>query len=170
MTLAVMVLGAESSGNRLMARLLIAAGCYGDGHISQRLDDGIPAAVNQPVVWIRSIPHGDQVPDLSDCFHQLRQQGYEVRAIVMLRCWYPMICSQAKRITGDKALAEQRTRQAYAYLFPALFHEQIDYVTVTLSELITRPDAVIRWLCEWLGLAFPVTFEPVMDVNERHWR
>ena len=170
MTLAVMVLGAESSGNRLMTRLLIAAGCDGDGDVFQRLDAGIPPAGTQPIVWLRSVPHNNEFPALGACFRLLRTQGYRVKAVVMLRDWQPMTRSQVETgHTPSPELAEERTRQAYPHIFNALLAADVPYVTVTLEGLIARPESVLRWLTNWLGLPMPDTHETIRDVDEKWW-
>ena len=57
---AFLVLGAESSGTRLVTRLLIAAGCHGDGGHQQPFDKwqaaSSPFDGKDPIVWRRSYP------------------------------------------------------------------------------------------------------------------
>ena len=60
------VLGGESTGTRLVTKLMMQAGCYGedahiqsmDGDVKEMRWDKIKATLkNQPIVWRRSFPH-----------------------------------------------------------------------------------------------------------------
>src|SRR6266540_4276722 len=104
---AYLVLGPESSGTRFVTKLLIDAGCLGDGDHEQRLDkpgdqsrelleEALLPHDETPIVWRRSYPHGGQWVDISQAVGQLRRKGYDVHAVVTTRDWFPMIQSQLK--------------------------------------------------------------------------
>ena len=94
-TSAYLVLGPESSGTRLMTRILIAAGCAGyDGH-DQVFDTALPIADGRPIVWRRSVPHRREWPEIGWMLRLLCEQGYTPRIVVMARDWYAMARSQA---------------------------------------------------------------------------
>lgn len=155
MTLAVLVLSPESSGNRLMTRLLIEAGCYGDaGAGRQRLDAGIPPA-QQPVVWLRSFPHGGKWADIPDMVSQLRLQGYTVKAVTLFRDFRCQRWSQvAVPHVVDDAHAKVRIREAYWRIFTGLAQAGMlqDYVPVVYESLIAHPVEVLTDLFDELGL------------------
>lgn len=164
MTRAYLVLGPESSGTRLVTRLLIGAGCYGDGDHEQRLDAEFPAD-GRTLVWRRSIPHNRQWPSIVDMAARLRSAGYQVTAVVTTRDWYPTIRSQvaAGHVVNDTE-ASSNLQRAYPYIFEALARWNIPFV-VSPYEALTRPEAVRRLLV-MLGLP-PDIGEAVRDENAK---
>ncbi len=96
---AFLVLGPESSGTRFITKLLINAGCFGDSDHDQRLDiledrerineEELPHD-DTPIVWRRSYPHRGIFADIGNPIRQLRQIGYDVRAVIMTipQCLY----------------------------------------------------------------------------------
>lgn len=55
------VCGPESSGNKMIAKILIDNGVFGDADPIQRLDNGFQVAPkDKDVVIIRSFPHGSR--------------------------------------------------------------------------------------------------------------
>ena len=96
---AFMIYGPESSGNRLLRRILIAGGCVGDPGLEQSFDQALPMAEDVPlIVWGRSVP-GNVPPNSWPSFYvqdigQARKHGYDVFGLVMVRDWYCMAQSQ----------------------------------------------------------------------------
>ena len=127
---AFLVLGPGTSGMRLMTRLLIAAGCYGDDGDDQRLDHGLPAD-EALIVWRRSLPHRGEWPDLRAMIRGLEAAGYETTAIVMSG-------------KPDPNIVSTRISQVYAQIFYAL------HVTSTLGEIVDL-DALTKRPAEVVG-------------------
>src|SRR4051794_21761910 len=71
-----LVFGPESSGTRLFTRVLLSAGCWGDGGHDQRLDRSF-AGAGPMLVWRRSFPHFREWPDAAAMMDRLRAHGYE---------------------------------------------------------------------------------------------
>jgi hypothetical protein len=92
MKLAYLVLGPESSGTRLMTRILMACMYRGDGDHVQAWDRGLPDLPR--IVWRRSAPHGSVWPNVSQLVRELRQRKFDVRAFVMHRDWHACAASQ----------------------------------------------------------------------------
>ncbi|MEM6700174.1 MAG: hypothetical protein AAF599_17350, partial [Bacteroidota bacterium] len=118
---AFLVLGAESNGSHLVTDILINAGCIGHAgnHVPwqpnnkvlhrgikkpweykfptdlQPWDKKMPTNEN-PIVWRRSIPHGKQWINLTKMILDLKERGYQVKAIVVTRDSYAALQSQLK--------------------------------------------------------------------------
>lgn len=102
------VVGPESSGNRMTVELLLSLGCRGiSGHRQPwdasirrftqiqtiKLDREHPACA----VIHRSLPHNGQFVNLRDMNNQLRRVGYEPRLITIQRDWNMTRLSQMRR-------------------------------------------------------------------------
>ena len=150
---AYLVLGPESSGTRLMTRILIAGGCTGDDGHAQRWDAKLPEGVS-PIVWRRSVPHGGYWPDVERCIAALKVRGYQVTVVVTMRDWWAVIRSQVA--VGHVESEEQaltNLRNAYRLIFSGLLAHPVDYVVVGYEGLAQRSETVLAWLSKRLGLA-----------------
>lgn len=167
---AYLVLGPESSGTRLVTRLLIAAGCWGDDGHKQRMDGMSRATLltlrPAPLVWRRSVPHNGQWPDVRGIVEGLRDCGYTVTALVVSRDWHAMACSQL-HAPHVKSVAEalQNISQAYRRIFAGL-GEDVPFEVVNYEALVAHPRPVLRYLARRLGLSEPADVQ-VHDANEK---
>ena len=83
------VIGAESSGTRVLTRAFISAGCWGNGEHIQRLDarpkfDVFPALI----VFRRSLPHFHEPtewPDVGEIQENIKKAGYELTTVAIMR-------------------------------------------------------------------------------------
>lgn len=151
--LAYIVVGAESTGTRLVTRLLIAAGCYGDPGEHQRLDTEIPND-GRPLVWRRSIPHGEHWPDITDLAWSLHVRGYRVHIVITMRDWTAASSSQAEGRKHAYTLAHawHKLQRAYREIFEAVKLLGVDYVICVYESLVLRPLPAARFLLASLGL------------------
>lgn len=152
---AILVVGGESTGTRLMTRILCGMGFYGDGDHAQRLDSVIPQYPS--IVWRRSVPHAGVFPPLNEMAEKLRGMGYEVSALVMTRDWHCTAKSQVAAThvkTEEQALAN--LRKAYAHIYEQL--KDVPFMMVSYEALVLRPEKVI-----WQALGLPT----VNDENEK---
>lgn len=164
---AYLVLGPESSGTRLMTRLLIAAGCEGTDEHVQPWDSQTPTA--PLIVWRRSLPHGGQWPDVQSLITRLQAAHYSVTALVMSRDWHPMALSQIDNgHVADMAQAIDHVRRAYGLIFPALAATQTPFELVNFESLVARPQQAAAQLMTRLGLPVPECVE-VFDANVKHY-
>ncbi len=173
MTVAVLVVGAEGSGTRLMTRLLMAAGCLGGDDGVQAFDRFVPPATC-PIVWRKSYPHYGRWPNLRRMAARGRLQGYEVRAVVMLRDWHALCASQvAAHHVATLADARWRSREAYRRIFRGLELAGLTqaYIPVTYEALVDRPTPVMEGVFRELGLpeGTPLPF-PITDANAKYYK
>ena len=168
MSKAVLVLGAESSGNRYMTRLLISAGC--DGNAEPPYEDVTPRA-GVPFVWLRSVPYAQGIPDLHKLITDAQGHTDDVVAVVMLRDMYPSLMSQVKiRHAPDFETARRRTENALCTIFRALDQTGIPFIPVTYSGLVNHTPDVVKWVTSELGLAMPQKLESAYDADLQWWR
>lgn len=162
---AILVLGPESSGCRLVARLLTQAGYVGDGAHHQRWDSGLPS--NEPqIVWLRSVPHAKEWPNIQELAEQLRSVGYTVSAVVTTRHWPAMIPSQvASGHVPDAATARANLMRAYPHIFVGLQAADVPFVVSTYEALL-MPNGVAE-LYQLLGLLPPAAHERVRNENDK---
>ena len=170
MVKAIFVLGAESSGTRLMTRLLIRAGCTGDDTHVQPFDTtGLPpAAFGHDVVWRRSLPHGGAWPDVAGMIETARGLGYDVRVVFMHREDEPLIQSQlaAPHVkTREEAVAN--IDRAYRDYHARLSDWQVSHYNVTYERLTANGWSVMLELLRWLDLT-TVMGEPLYDGNAKY--
>ena len=167
---AFLVLGPESSGTRLMMRLLVAAGVEGDFGHDQRWEGSLPN--EEPLVAIRrSVPHRRQWPDIAGLVDDLRARLYDVMVIVTSRDWHSMIISQQAAPHAesvDEALAH--IRRAYCDIFAALASRDVPYEMVNYEALTQRPAKMLAYLFQRLGLPVPESVPYIYDGNARYYR
>lgn len=165
---AFLVLGAESSGTRLLTQQLVGVGCYGDfGHV-QRLDTAVPA--DEPlIVWRRSLPHGNdhEWPNIGGVIDQLAMDGYEVTAVVLTRDWHCTAISQEGQHVANVSEALANIRAAYREIFFALVSTEINYELISYEALTTKPQSM-RYLLRRLGLP-ESPMVSVYDGNRRYY-
>jgi hypothetical protein len=173
---AYLVLGPESSGT---PKVLIDAGCFGDGEHDQRLDKkqdqsreildetALPED-DTPVVWRRSYPHGGKIVDISKAVRQLQSKGYEVFAVVTTRDWYPMIQSQLKdrQHANSEMEALQNVRDAYRNIFQYL-PPTIPYFMASYDSIGRYRRKALRRLLELLQLTKPRLVNNSIDGNAK---
>lgn len=168
----VLVIGAASTGNKLMTSILIESGYM--GYISQtnNFDIQLPLAKDHPkVVLRRSFPYGRVWPNLKDICHSFKCNGYEnITVIVNMRNTFCTCKSQMFRghvTTYSKAL--QDISKAYKMIFSDLsVLENIEYYIVSYDELIKEPYFTLKHLSDDLGLELSclITIE---DENRKHY-
>jgi len=139
---AFLVTGPESSGTRLMTRLLIKNGFLGDaGHV-QRWDNLVFPEPERPIVFRRSMPHGGQWPVLRDVIGVLQRKGYDVHVVVMAREWWAMTRSQVKAgHVPNEQVALHHIRQAYALIMAAVQTTGVTWYMVPYEALVLHPEA-----------------------------
>lgn len=143
------VVGPESSGNRLLAALLVRAGCRGVAGMDT--PDALPID-DDPAVVLRSYPHGYEWPDLRSIVGRLRDRGYLVRVLVTVRDHHCVIHSQQAHRLHTREVAEANVQRAYCDIFRQVADIGVGFVMVPYESLVARPVHGVRSLLEWLGL------------------
>ena len=176
---AYLVLGPESSGTRFVTKLLIDAGCFGDGDHDQQLDkpgdqsreileETVLPRDETPIVWRRSYPHGEKWVDISKAVAQLKRKGYEVYAVVTTRDWFPMIRSQLKEHAHvtEESVGMQNVQRAYRTIFKHL-PEDVPFVMASYDSIGRYGRKAVRGLLEMLQLIKPRLVKAILDGNAK---
>lgn len=134
------VTGCESSGTRMMTKLLIQNGCYGQSHDAQMLDHDLRVSRGKDLVMRRSVPHGgDLQPPIKHIIHSLAELGFEVTPIVMVRQWQCQLLSQVKANHVANALeALDSSRQAMEHIMREV--AGLHWLLVSYDALVARPN------------------------------
>jgi hypothetical protein len=164
-----LVVGPESAGNRLLAALLVAAGCHGDGSTAQRWDPGLPDGTN-PAVVIRSVPHGGRWVNFRGIYRALQAAGYK-RVVTLVAVRHPVALARSQvrrghaKHPGD---ARARIEQAYLRIMGGL---QPPFLLVPYEALVASEESR-RELVVSLGLRpdlLPLVVEgEAVDVVDRN--
>jgi hypothetical protein len=119
---AFLVVGPESSGTRMLTDALIKAGAFGhSGHV-QEMDNLDFSGRPDLIVLRRSVPHGDQWPDLGEIIRSMTKAGYTVSPIVTYRDKDFCVQSQlrvARQVAAEQGrpnLVKEATLRAFYYL------------------------------------------------------
>jgi hypothetical protein len=155
---AFLVVGAESSGTRLLTRILIAGGCAGDDSHHQPFDHW-EFGEKSPVVWRRSFPwtRAHLWPNLElDLLKPLRSRDYEpAMVLVSTRDWLSLSRSQADlknhHVLGE-AEALENVSIAYHEIFKQIGAAKLPYLMVAHEAIVLLGEAAIRPLLRKLGL------------------
>lgn len=169
---AYLVTGAESSGTCYLTRLLIYAGCAGKPGGPQPFDGpGYSIVVPEPkpnlVVVQRSLPHGEQWPDLKGNIGDLRRQGYFVTVLVLAR---DSFCQEKSHLAAGHSKSHRQFTDtlslAWREVFAAVLGCTVDFIVVPYHSL-GRPE-YRKWLAAELGL--PGQFEePFADADTKYY-
>ena len=166
------MLGAESSGTKLLTELLVKGGCHGSYEHFQEFD--LWKFENaEKIVWRRSYPHGTDHhwPDLElDLLKPLHAHGYHsIEALVIMRDWYTVSKSQIyeQQHAPDLEHALENISYAYRRIFKQIHETEIPYLIVTYEALIHYGEKVARPLLKKLGLNHEAVL-PTFDSNKDH--
>lgn len=168
---AFIVVGPESTGTRLVTRLLISAGCAGTGEHVQVWDSSLPSPDrNGAAVWRRSIPHNRKWPSLVDMQRTLLAQGYRtIRVVVTCRDWHATQESQVKaRHVPHQHAARKNIQRAYLHIFTQIAAGSMSFVVVPLEALALGGPSAVRAMLALLGLP-PKGGESVRNPNQKHY-
>lgn len=167
--IAILVYGPESTATRLLTRVLVAAGCEGDGTHGQRFDTEIPDKEGY-IVWRRSFPHARRWPDIESMINRLREKDYKIFVYVTTRDWYAMAKSQMNRSYANSfSMAFQNAQNAYALIFSKLNKLGIRCVMFSYDAMIAHPNQYLTIMLNLVGLEPPNDFEPIGDGNAKYY-
>jgi hypothetical protein len=162
---AYLVLGAESSGTRMLTGLLIDGGCKGSDEDKQPFDDW-KFGDQDPIVWRRSYPWTEHHlwPNVElDLLKPLRKHGYDVaRALVITRDWFTLARSQAsaeRHHVATQQDAIENMQFAYREIFTQLAALCLPYLIVTYESLTVYGERTARPLLAELGLEDQATLK-----------
>jgi len=148
---AYLVVGCESAGNRITAAVLAQHGCHGEGSFDAPYNTVLPDGSEDPVVVVRSFPHGGVWPDLPEVHGDLRLAGYEVTVLVVTRDQVALQRSLiAHKFVSRPLQAQRQVQEAYNRIFQGL-HPSWDWRLVTLEGLCA--EGAVPPLMASLGLS-----------------
>jgi hypothetical protein len=169
---ALLVVGAESAGNRYLVELLASGGAVGVGHTSQPFDgEGWHfKAPGEPkpacIALARSYPHGGQWPDLPFLLHEIEQAGFEPTVLVIVRGQPWMYASQVRNgHVAHECIAESFSQYGYQQIFRGVLMARCSFFVVAYDWL-AHPGYRV-WLANQFNLA-PLT-EPFVD-GDKYYR
>jgi len=166
---AFLVFGPEGTGTRLFTRILITAGCEGEGGHRQKLDSQAPEA--DMIVWRRSFPHDNLWPSITDMTNKLRDAGYEVNAFVTSRDWHAIMESRGERhITsgGSKAVYEHLQKSS-PYIFRGLKKAKVPFVCISYEAIILQGEAYVKTMLACYKLELLEPMEEITNQNSKYY-
>lgn len=168
---AFLVMGAVSSGTRMLVRLLMAAGCDGDGSIdhNQRWDTERPEG--DLIVFRRHVPTRRRPPwaQHPNAIKALQLLGYDVHAVIIVRDWFPTV--QSALAAGHRQsipAVESMNREVWRLMFRDL-PDGVPFTVTTYESLVQRPERAVPALMAQLGLELQGEIEPLFDGNAKHY-
>jgi hypothetical protein len=173
---AFLVTGPESSGTKLVTRLFVESGCWGDYGHEQRLDAYVEGRSRWPVpsgekavVFRRSVPHGGGWPDLAEIQEKFVARHYDPFWVVTVRDWYCTIHSAAvNRHKPSVSQARKSLLREWAYIGKHL-EELSEFCFVNTSYLFKDPLQGLRSLSYWTGFEFrPGIEEIIFDADAKY--
>lgn len=171
---AILCVGAESTGTRLMCRIFNQAGFYGK-ESGNYFDAHLPVEKDK-LVWHRTYPrdgYGQGARtwvEISKMVSPLKKAGFDVRAVVMSRDWHSIIQSQL-RVKHTRSYDEswQRLQKAYPMIFQGLSEHNIQFVVVNYESLMIYGKPVIDNTMRMLDIEPPEIIETLKDGNKKYY-
>ena len=168
------VMGVPSSGNRLVTRLLIAAGCEGDAEDNdehfQRWDETEPTS--DLIVLKRHLPVAAIPPTWAkdpNTIKALQKLGYTVHVVIVTRDWHATLESQHRNgYTDDIIHSALWTRTLWRQMFQQL-PADVDFTVVSYESLVQRPEEATTALYNYLGLKQIHAIETIEDGNDKYY-
>ena len=176
---AFLVIGAESSGTKLVTQLLANHGCAGQNEVVDNdqvvlgaMEKNLPLD-SDPIVVRLSVPHGLVTYDVEAFLWHLHCIGYDPLTIVTVRDWNANLHSQLHDNTYafGKKHAMYKLEKAYKTIFKGLIATDAAYFMVNYEAIIARPKDYMNWIVWRCGLKFEEDKCPeVHDANEKWYK
>ncbi len=165
---AIFVVGPESTGTKLVTRLLIAGGAIGDGGDVQRFDTRACPG-NQLCVYRRSLPHGGLWPNLDGIADRLIRETGGLQIVVTTREMY----ATTKSAVNHNHVANQRQARtnylkALAMAMAFVTRREESVFVVTYEALVLHPGAMTHALMQWAKLRTDKVVD-IYDGNIKHY-
>ena len=157
---AVIIVGPEGCGNRLIASAFQRAGCLGEGSTRAEFNTKLPPA-DLPgnvkgVVLIRSFPHGDEWVDLVALDKALHDRGYETTYVVTTRDFSCYAGSWIKDRPDEADGWQGNYQRAYLSIFRDLGVICAPFIVASYESVMMRQSAFLSRLVTQCG--FPYDF------------
>ena len=152
---AFLVLGAESSGTKVVTEALCHGGCHGSWADEQPFDDlKFDQIESDFIVFRRTIPHGTEVVSISKIMDRMQNAGYDVTPIVTARKMEYAAKAQVKRgHVRNHETAIRHIQRAYMLIATELLLVQVMPVVIGY-ELFSESESYRKVLCDYIGLSW----------------
>jgi hypothetical protein len=152
----------------MTAAILIQMGFAGSSSHGQGFDYQLPEAT-QSIVWRRSFPHAHRWPNIGSMTHQLKERGYQVRGLWIIRDWHAAITSQVNiGHAGTRQVALENIRRAHQLIPLGFAQAGVEWKALIYESVIRYGRETTIQLAEWLGVGTPC--QPALyDGNEKHY-
>ena len=158
------VIGAESSGTRVLTRAFISAGCWGNGGHVQRLDarpkfDVFPDLI----VFRRSLPHfhgASRWFDVGEIQENIKNAGYELTTVAIMRDPAITALSQTRDNQHADTLKEAEANIEKATRIIGLFADEFIHYHTFVTDAWYRKE-------KFDGFGLP---EPDMEFYDGNWK
>lgn len=163
----IIVLGPAGSGTRIVTRIIVENGAYGQYTHTQELDKyiGSPAGCeiiednnNSHYVIRRSIPHGRTLPDLSKIIDLFLINGISDMVFVVTHRYREY--SAMSQLNGHNGLIKNKKEgmknieKAMDMINDELSLFAYEFLPVNYEMLVAYPWLMQRYICRKLGLEF----------------
>lgn len=178
MSRAIIVVGPESSGTKLITELFVSAGCLGDYTHEQRFDEKFDKNINtdwpdQDIVFRRSIPHAKVWNKPIDLVQRFENIGYNPLLVVTFREFVPNIFSKINNDHSDEKNAYSDLLYQLRFIFHSL--SMIDnFYMLSTSYLFKEPLSSITDMFMCSGFTeisndkIKEMVESVYDADKKH--
>lgn len=148
---AFLIMGEANSGNRMMRKAFMAAGCYGDTAKCIQIEDLKRGGLPDVIVLARSGPNGHRVPDFKELAQACLDAGYAVTPVLIYRKSDFALAGHCQNydLTRDQARHYRDTVTFLAYELGAWLGVPL---VVIPYEPFVESEEVRRFLFAQLGL------------------
>ena len=146
MKTAVIVVGPEKSGTKMLTECFVRSGWFGDYTHAQRLDNLDFRKTPERIVLRRSVPHGSHWLNYEEICQRLQYSNYRIKPVVILRDQVMEANSQV-RVGYATSIdhAHERISRAWMHIW-----KQIPEAEVVLYEaLVGSEDYRQRFFARW---------------------
>ncbi len=166
----VLVTGPESSGTKLLTRILIEMGYIGQNTHGQLLDrffeQKLPLDNKYDFVFRRSVPHATEYVDYEDIKNWAIDNQFQFKTIITLRNYIP--CLKSKKYAEHPEPATQQTlTKQLSYIFN---HSYIlrPFLVIPTSFLTYAPERSLTEISSFLNKKIPkINF--LYDMDYKHY-
>lgn len=174
-----LVIGPERSGNHLVKRMFVMAGCEGTYNFNQPLDAFLFKQKKlSDITESQDIVHGDSMParltewtDWVECAKRYEKEGYKIHWIIPVR---DFLCIKgAKESVGMIRDSDpiSQIQNEYREVFRQVLTHGGFFWLVPISMVLDHPEYAIKEMKILFDLEVPEKFiDKVYDANAKHRR
>jgi len=173
---AILCVGAESTGTRVMCRHFNSAGYYGK-ESGNYFDQGLPND-KAKIVWHRTYPLDGMNTrfrrwvSIGKMVKPLKAAGFnDIRAIVNTRDWHSVIESHL-RVGHTLSYQEswERLQEAYPMIFGGLKKHNIPFVVVSYEAILLHGKTYLDKMFKMLDITPPASIEQIKNGNDKYYQ